>query len=154
PAQPVQRRQNDNPLAELARLVHNDEDPYQNVFQDYPGPNPQAQNYQAQNFQGQNYRDQDRRGQEYRADAAEDHRAQMRRVEPAMPRMPSATALNTQAPRGFHAERPMPQAPAFQQPQAPQDAQMRAARAPNLGGNFAAIEAGLRGSFQPDFPQS
>jgi hypothetical protein len=47
----------------------------------------------------------------------------------------------------------MPQAPAFQ-PQAPQDAQARAARAPNLGGNFAAIEAGLRGSFQPDFPQS
>jgi hypothetical protein len=148
PAQPVQRRQNDNPLAELARLVHNDEDPYQNVFQDYPVPDPQAQN-----FQGQNYREQDRRGQEYRADVVDDHRAPMRRVEPAMPRMPSATALNTQAPRGFHAERTMPQAPAFQ-PQAPQDAQARAARAPNLGGNFAAIEAGLRGSFQPDFPQS
>lgn len=154
----VQRRQNDNPLAELARLVHNDEDPYQNVFQDYPG-----QDYAGQNYSGQNYPN----------DVAGDHRAPMRRqdypgkMEPAMPRMPAAAPLNQQrpAPRGFQAERVMPQAPNFQpqaqnfQPQAPgfqpsmpmPDAPARTARAQNLGGNFAAIEAGLRGSFQPDF---
>ncbi len=131
----VQRRQNDNPLAELARLVHNDEDPYQNVFQDYPG-----QNYSGQNNPG---------------DAVEDHRAPVRRMEPAMPRMPAAAPMNQQrpAPRGFQAERVMPQAPNFQ-PQAPMPAApVHAAPASNLGGNFAAIEAGLRGSFQPDFRQ-
>lgn len=158
PAQTVQRRQTEDPLAELARLVHNDEDPYQNVFQDYPGPDNHGQNYQGQNYQGQNYQGQDHRGQDYRSQSyrgqvAEDPRAPVRRVEPAMPRIPSATALNTQAPRGFQAERVMPQAPGFQ-PQAPQQTQTRAApQNPNLGGNFAAIEAGLRGSFQPDFRQ-
>lgn len=153
PAAP--RRQNDDPLAELARLVHNQDDPYQDVFHDFQD-----------------------------AHAVEDHRP-VRRPEPAMPRMPAAAPYNPQpafnpqvhaqihpqtsslnpqmhAPRGFRAERLMPQAPisSAPMPSAPlppsmPDAGMRATRGPqsgpNLGGNFAAIEAGLRGSFQPDY---
>jgi hypothetical protein len=127
------QRHDDDPLAELARLVGSEQDPYQTVFRDQRDP----------------YDD--------RCDLRADSRPQPnvprpRAVIPEPPRPPQPLPFAAQ--RGLQAERMMPQPPSMRAPEPLRATRGPAAApsaAPAFGGNFAAIEAGLRGSIQPDY---
>lgn len=134
PAQSQQR--GDDPLAELARLVGTDQDPYQRVFQDGPQGRSQPQGMS-----------QPRQQPELRAtrSAPQSFAGGTGAANQKTYGDPTPSASR----QGLYAERP-----AFAQPAPPvQRAQpatgTRAAQ--GLGGDFAAIEAGLRGSLQPDY---
>jgi len=113
----------EDPLAELARLVGSEQDPYQGVFQE-----PSQQRSQSQG------RPQARQQPELRATR------------------PDPQPVLSAAKSGLYAERPAFQQPAARMGHAAMPIHGRGAETgQGLGGNFAAIEAGLRGSLQPDY---
>jgi hypothetical protein len=195
----------EDPLAELARLVGNEHDPYQDVFDARPQQKPPLQPLQKQPLQNrpqeraqprpqpelrvarpdlQPVRAQERpvperllqeRGRDdwpavggVRAESAgfQNNAAPTQRVQT---QRPAASPPPAGLDRGFVAERPafLQQASRVEKPrvEAPsistrgqagaaqrgRGLDMNGAAARALGGNFAAIEAGLRGSIQPDY---
>jgi hypothetical protein len=140
----------DDPLSELARLVGSEQDPYLDVFQEHDqvpyqsGVRPGAPNVRP---------DPRQRAAPILPQAAPAQAAPRRPVVPApvekglraeRPSLPQRVQAPT---AGWQQERP-------QLRQSQSQAVPRRATAPSakdLGGNFAAIEAGLRGSIQPDY---
>src|SRR6185437_13440199 len=133
----------DDPLAELARLVGNEQDPYQRVFQERPQGRPQPQGMSQ-------LRPQPELRATRSAPQHSDDNAGLENERALRHPTPSA------AQKGLYAERPVFTRPAAQgaQPGAPIRGRSAGAgldAAQGLGGDFAAIEAGLRGSLQPDY---
>ncbi|MGO9134061.1 MAG: SPOR domain-containing protein [Methylovirgula sp.] len=133
------QRHDDDPLAELARLVGSEQDPYQTVFRDQRDPYDDRRDLRADSRQQANLQ---RPRDPYPP----------RAVIPEPPRPPQPLPFAAQ--RGLQAERMMPQPPSMRASEplrATRGPASAPAAAPAFGGNFAAIEAGLRGSIQPDY---
>lgn len=129
---------NEDPLAELARLVGDEKDPYRGMFQEelFQESHEERPVAQAQAF-----------GSGRLAGAARLH--EQPRVSPsASLRLPPHVLPRVAEPVDSWAARPSAPAPENGSPASRNDSRNSAQ---NLRGNFAAIEAGLRGSIQPEF---
>lgn len=157
-AAPPQR--NEDPLAELARLIDGEQDPYQSVFQEKSQERSQEK-FQA-DFQDTFHDTFQDAPQDARQTRSQDglHDIRAARGGATETQGLSGAPAPAAAERGLQATRltlPRTQNPGVGWPaSAPvrepmRDSGLRASRAQALGGNFAAIEAGLRGSIQPDY---
>ena len=144
---------NEDPLAELARLVGDENDPYRGMFQEKSPQENYADKPVAQGRASGNDRFRSAEAG-IRAERSYDPP----RVSPSVsPRIPPHVAPRSAEPATWAARGPAP-TPASEPsrgsdlPAASRSESQNSRQ--NLGGSFAAIEAGLRGSIQPEFRSS
>jgi hypothetical protein len=176
-----------DPLAELARLIGRQQDPYRDMFQERAPTDRttvEQDNYEEsldgnfpdgfedqleaefqqefkQNFHQNFQRDLQTNFEDIRPEPRQ--MGPQSRLNAPTPQRPSAAPSLSGAERGLRAERLTPPArpqnlvavrPANPPARAPgRESNPRQPRMPSLGGNFAAIEAGLRGSIHPEYHQ-
>ncbi|QXX74018.1 SPOR domain-containing protein [Methylovirgula sp. HY1] len=147
---------NEDPLAELARLVGDERDPYHGMFQEEAF---QEEMFQERRFQEKPLQQNYEQNSSARVRVAAGERFAGDRAAPNMSaRVPPSGLAHGLAPRaepdaddwGLRAAEPKHGSGRGNGlPPAPRNAGQSRGQA--LGGNFAAIEAGLRGSIQPEF---
>ncbi|MHB8884362.1 MAG: SPOR domain-containing protein [Methylovirgula sp.] len=150
---------NEDPLAELARLVGDERDPYHGMFQESAFQEKAFQERRFQENPAQQNHEQNsaarvRVAAGDRFAGAGNRAEQPPRVAPNMsPRIPPRGLAPTAEPAedwGARTAEPIHGSGRGNGlPPAPRNASQSRGQA--LGGNFAAIEAGLRGSIQPEF---
>lgn len=148
---------NDDPLAELARLVGDEKDPYRGMFQE----ELRRENHEERSSAPIRPVGRDRLAGSGTGMRAERPHDPPRVAASAPPRMPLHIPPRVAEPvEAWGGRAPVPAAPVPAARAAARGNGLPASRnsgpnpAQNLGGNFAAIEAGLRGSIQPEFRSS